>query len=257
MQSRSFIILYTFPAPDVEEAWRECLEHGDLPTHFAAPEFFHEPNWSGEPRFAILALDPGSPRIRIVAVMTGRLRGKSIISGQLGTPQICVDKSFDRDSACRGLVEGLAFVAKSADTVTVYSWFPIEPLRNAKFQIKETSGSAYLDISGGDVATFNKLKGRSQIRHAISAGVAVRVATDKDLCDYHAILKAWSDAKRLPCLSLEQTRSMFQLTTNRRLFVAVHEGTVIAGTPIRFYRNHTAEYAWNASLPEAQKLRSV
>jgi lipid II:glycine glycyltransferase (peptidoglycan interpeptide bridge formation enzyme) len=99
------------------------------------------------------------------------------------------------------------------------------------------------------------LKGRSQIRHAMSAGVEARPATPEDIPAYYEILKGWSERKELPCPSLEFLQESFRLSNSRRLFVALYEGKIIAGTPVRFYPAATAEYAWNASLPEFQHLR--
>ena len=46
-----------------------------------------------------------------------------------------------------------------------------------------------------------------------------------------------------------------RLRSNRRLFLATHQGKIIAGTIIRFLENGVAEYAANNSPEEYQSLR--
>ncbi len=253
--AKNFRILYEYPDEGIEKAWRQCLNNGDMPTHFASPEYFREPRTESEQRFAVLAVDPQSSELRVLGALTGVRVDKRVTSGQIGTPQICVDKSVDPQEAGTALADGLRAVAKSADLINVFSWFSVDALTESGFRLSETSGTAALDLRGGAKKTFSKLKGRSQVRHAISAGVEVRQATPDDLPDYYSILKDWSTRKGIPCPSLELLRKFFELTNNRRLFLAVYQGTIIAGTPVRFYPGATAEYAWNASRPEVQHLR--
>lgn len=254
-QGKNFAILYDFPNQPLEITWRNCLANGDMPTHFAAPEYFREPRLPEVTRFAVLALDPQSPALRAIGSLTGVVNRGSVTSGQIGTPQICIDKSVDPQLAATLLADGLMAVCASAKLLTVFSWFSIDAFRKMRFRETLTTGTAALDLSAGPEKTFSRLKGRSQIRHAISAGVQVRQATPEDLPEYYAILKDWSAQKGLPCPSFEVQQESFRLTNNRRLFLAVHEGKIIAGTPVRFYPGATAEYAWNASLPEFQHLR--
>jgi hypothetical protein len=255
LNEKNFAILDAYPERVVEEAWRKCLANGDMPTHFAAPEFFREPQSSGVRPFAILALDPQSPELRVIGSLTGVVDGQSVTSGKIGTPQICVDKSAGPEVAAQAFAEGLNIVGKSADLITVYSWFPIPAFRQNGFAETETTGTAALDISMGPEKVFSKVKGRSEIRQAISFGLQVRQATLEDLPEYYAILKDWSERKGMPCPSLEYLEQAFRLTDNRRLFLAIHEGKIIAASSVRFYVGGTAEYAWNVSVPEFQRLR--
>jgi len=255
LKTKNFTILHQFPDQPTERAWRECLANGDMPTHFAAPEYFLEPGLADQRRFAVLALDPASAAPAVIGALTGFVKGRSVVSGQIGTPQICVRKTADPGAVLSALAEGLNEVAKPAGLITVYSWFPVDVLKRSRYRESETTGTAALDLSSGPEKTFKKLKGRSQIRHAISAGLEVRQAKEEDIPDYYAILKGWSERKELPCPSLDLVKESFKLSGNRRLFVAVHEGRIVAGSPVRFYPGATAEYAWNVSLPESQHLR--
>jgi hypothetical protein len=193
--------------------------------------------------------------VRVIGSLTGFVQGDLVSSGQIGTPNICIDKSADREIAAGALADGLKVVAKSAGLITVYSWFPLVSLRESGYRESETTGTAALSLSAGAEKTFSKLKGRSQIRHAIASGIEVRQATSEDLPQYYAILQGWSEKKGLPCPTWEFQQESFRLTQNRRLFLAIHQGKIIAGTPVRFYAGATAEYAWNVSLPEFQHLR--
>jgi Acetyltransferase (GNAT) domain len=251
----SFQILYEYPDETSERLWRECLLNGDMPTHFTAPEFFFEPRAAGERPFAILLLDPASVSRRVIGVITGIQKDQFVTSGRIGTPQICLDKSADPQSVGTVLAQSLRAVGKSAELITAYLWFPLHSIRIQGFGEGETSGTAMLDLSGGPEVTFSRLKGRSQIRHAVKSGVTVRQAAPEEVLAYYAVLKTWSEATRLPCPSLEFERTLFRLTHNRRLFVAVYEGKIIAGTPVRFHPGTIAEYAWNCSLPEYRHLR--
>jgi hypothetical protein len=255
LMGKNFTILESYPDRDVEEAWRKCLANGDMPTHFAGPEYFREPQLPESKRFAILALDPKGADLRVIGALTGLIKGKMVTSGNIGTPQICVDKSSSPEQVAKAFAEGLSVVGKSAELITLFSWFPIPALCGEHFVEKRTTGTAALDISAGPEKVFAKLKGRSEIRQAMALGVEVRQSTPEDIPEYYAILKGWMERKGMPCPTLESQQELFRLTENRRLFLALHGGKIIAGSSLRFHLGGTAEYAWNVSLPEFQKLR--
>jgi len=255
LTGKSFTILNAYPDRVVEEAWRRCLENGDMPTHFAAPEYFLEPQDSGAKRFAILALDRSAGALRVIGVLTGLIRNRTVICGNPGTPQICIDKGSSTELVAQAFTDGLSVVGKSAELITVFSWFPIAEFGKAQFRESRTAGTGALDLSSDAQEIFSRVKGRSQIRRAISSGVEVRQATLEELPEYYRILKGWSDRKGLPCPAFDVQQETFRLTNNRRLFVALDGGKIVAGSSMRFYRGSIAEYAWNASLPEFQHLR--
>jgi hypothetical protein len=255
LNGKNFEILDAYPDRAVEEAWRKCLADGDKATHFAAPEYFREPQLTDANRFAVLALDPEAAELRVIGSLTGEVRSRSVTSGNIGTPQICVDKSASPELAAKAFAEGLSILGESADLITVFSWFPTPAVRDGQYVDSHTPGTAALDLSPGPEKVFSKLKGRSEIRQAIAFGVQVRPATIEDLPEYYAILKGWSERKGLPCPSFEAQQESLRLADNRRLFLALHEGKIIAGSSVRFYPGGTAEYSWNVSLPEFQRLR--
>ena len=254
LSGKNFAILDAYPDRVVEEAWRRCLANGDMPTHFAAPEYFREPKLPGVERFAILALDPQAADLRVIGSLTGVINSKTVTSGNLGTPQICLDKSGSPELAAKAFAEGLSVLGESAELITVFSWFPTHAFGDGQFVETETSGTAVLDLVAGPEKVFSA-KGRNKIRQAIASGLEVRQATPEDVPEYHAIQKGWSDRKGLPCPSLEYQQACFRLTDNRRLFLAFYEGKIVAGSSVRFYPGAIAEYSWNVSLPEFQRLR--
>lgn len=73
--AENFIILHGYPDPALEEAWVRCSQNGDMPTHFAAPEYFREPSTGSEQRFAVLAIDSDSPDLRVVGAPVRFYRG--------------------------------------------------------------------------------------------------------------------------------------------------------------------------------------
>jgi len=228
---------------------------GDLPTHLTSPEFFLEPRTRNEQPFAVLSLDPHSRSRRITGVLTGVASNGTVVSGRVGTPQICVCNDDDREAVMRRIAAALRPVARHADTVTIYSWFPVGAFEQEGYRIEQQNGSAVLDLGGGAGAVFGRIKARRQIRHAIAAGVEVREALPADLPEYYSILKAWSLRKGLPCPEYSYLTDLLRLSASRRLLVAFHEGRMIAGSTIRFYPGQTVEYAWNASLDSDQSLR--
>ncbi len=255
LTGKNFAVLHAYPDREVEDAWRNCLTNGDVPTHFAAPEYFLEPQAADSRSFAVLALDPNATRLRVVGSLTGFIKNRTVTSGNIGTPQICIHKSSSPALVAKAFTDGLTAVSKGAELITLFSWFPMSGFAKAQFSETQTAGSGALDLSAGSQEIFSRVKGRSQVRHAISSGVEVREATPEELPEYYAILKDWSDRKGLPCPSLEVQRESFRLTRSRRLFIALYKGKIVAGTAVRFYPGSTAEYAWNASLPEFQHLR--
>ncbi len=104
------------------------------------------------------------------------------------------------------------------------------------FRESETTGTAVVSLSVGVEKAFSKLKGLSQIRHAIASCVQVRQATSE------ALPRVLRDPERMdrpkkvcPAPRGSDLQESFRLTKNRRLFLALYEGKIIAGTPVRFY----------------------
>ena len=96
---------------------------------------------------------------------------------------------------------------------------------------------------------------RTNIKKAVKFEVSVDIAeTDDDISAYFAICANWSRRKALPMMHERRFREDFRIDQYWRLFLARHEGQIIAGIVIRFFRG-VMEYAANSSLQSALRLR--
>ncbi|HEX6879530.1 MAG TPA: GNAT family N-acetyltransferase, partial [Terriglobales bacterium] len=100
-------------------------------------------------------------------------------------------------------------------------------------------------------------KGRkSDITFAMRKGVVIREATTQEEFDeYYRIYVQWSQRKGLEIQSLETMRTALALRSNRRLFLALHEEKVVAGSIMRYVPGGIAEYSANSSIDEALALK--
>ncbi len=158
-----------------------CPDLAHMPTHYATPEYFLEPGLADQRRFAVLALDPASAVPVVIGALTGFVKGRSVVSGQIGTPQICVRKTADPGAVLSALAEGLNEVAKPARTdhggLLVSG---LTSVKRSRYRESETTGTATLDLSSGPEENLQEAQGtRSEIRHAISAGLEVRQAAGR------------------------------------------------------------------------------
>jgi lipid II:glycine glycyltransferase (peptidoglycan interpeptide bridge formation enzyme) len=115
-----------------------------------------------------------------------------------------------------------------------------------------------LDLQQGPEALYKQFsKGRrSDIQFALRSGVEIREATSlEDFEQYYQLYLGWCTRKNLPLQTRDVMIRALQLRSNRRLFLATHEGKVIAGSIFRFLANGIAEYAANNSPEEYQLLR--
>jgi len=257
-QARRFLILHEFPAPDVEQAWRECLTRIEVPSHYESPEYFLDPLRQGTRPFAVLALEDD----RVRGVLTGFHLGKEVRVGLSSRPQIGVDGT-DTAAALETLAQGLLVEAKDADLVSVYTWSSLElmPFQAHGFRRRELQGSVVLDLSLGADALFKQFSKdrRRNIRYAEKHGVVVReAATDQDIVDAHRVYSAWRGTDRKEVhgdWSFESFEKTMRIRSNRRLFLASFEGQVIAINIFRFFPGGLFESAANSSLDPFMHLK--
>ena len=245
--SRTFKVLWDFPDAATEQAWRDFLPRAHLPLHYCGPDYFKE-RFEGLGRpFAVLAFD-GECTIR--GAVTGLQKHREIQSGLNVRPQ-CVWEPGD--AASETMLEGLLSIAHNAVLIRFSTWdrYPAAVARG--FSEKAEPGITLLDLSPGLDAIFAKFSDRASIRYAAKLGVEVREATEEDIPAFHAMLVDWSRTKGLPFLPLATVLAYFH--TNRRLFVAFHQGAMIAGSMIRFLPDGVVEYTANCSWPQYRHLR--
>ena len=251
-----FKILTDYPEPALERAWRDCLAKANLAGHYAAPEYFREPQARSGRRFAILALDGGSGGSpAVAAALTGQEEGRRLICGLPVRPQIAIAETGDPEKALQSLRDGLTTLGERAELITVHTWEKCAVLAGCGFRERRQPGVVLLDLSKGADALFKDFDDRAAIRSAIRAGVEVREAAGEDVAEFFGILAAWCRQKNTPCPPAAFFDQLFQLRSNRRLFLAFHQGKMIAGSVFRFLPGSLVEYSANSSRPEYQRLR--
>ena len=201
---------------------------------------------------------PQPRRGRLTGVLTGINDNGHVQSGLSVRPQIALPQCADRAQAWRNLLAGLVAEAKSARLVDLFSWPEATSHCEARFHQRPHEGVVMLDLAHGPDALFRKFSEnkRTNIKKAIKYGISVAPAkTADEISAYYAICADWSQRKALPMPAEEEFHQIFALTGNRVLFLARHEGNIVAGVVIRFFPQGVMEYAANSSLESALRLR--
>ena len=251
------LVLESAPTPSLDGAWREFLRRADFPAHYVAPEYFLEPTLRDRRPFAILALADESP----VGVLTGVRDRGHLVCGLQSRPQLALDPHVDGESIVCVLAAALAKMDRAAKTVSVVSYQPLPALRQRGYRevaYHDGAGIVVLDLRRGADALFRDFSEnrRSNIRKAIKAGVTVdQATTDADFDEYYPIYTDWCAMKAQPVMHYELFRETMRLRGNRRLFLARHDGRVLAGAVVRFQPGGLLEYAANASRISDRGLR--
>ncbi len=193
----------------------------------------------------------------VAAICTGIHYGRSIKCGLRGRPQVAISRSAHRETAVTGLVAGLREESRSCDLIDVFAWSELPGVARWGFRERKEEGAVVLDLSLGSDALFKKFSAtrRTDIRKAIKGGVIVDIAASKaDVAAFYEIYRGWVVRKGLPIQTWEQIDKAISLTANRRLFLARHQGKVVAGIIVRFAPGGVMEYAANSSLKESLDL---
>ena len=248
-------------APDAiwMEKWNGFLDQALLPTHYTSPDFFADPFIRGGERFAVLALENGE----ITGVLTGVDGGKTIVSGLPNRPQTAFRKNADQMKTVESLVEGVYEKGGSdLEMAELYCWQPVEGFENSGFSFREfggEQGTVILDLTRGEDALFKDFSQtrRNEIRKAIRQNQVQisEVETLDELAELYEIHRGWCARKGNEPDTFEQMKQAFSRKDYRKIFIAKHEGKIIAGSTYRFCRGGLVEYAGNNSLTEYQKLR--
>jgi hypothetical protein len=257
LRSDGFTILHAYPSPALESKWTECLRHTTAPAHYASPAFFLEPYFRGKKPFAVLAIAGGE----VVGVLTGLHEKGTVVSGLETRVHIAVDERRDPSDALVLLAQGVKQESKGAKVVQIYSWrqLPLTPFVQAGYRKRAFMGNPILDLSlGADALIANCGKSqRRNIRFSTKNGVEIIEGTTREEFDaFYSIYERWCSVKQLAQYSKELEWEAFQTTQkNRCLFLARHEGRIIAGSFVRFYPGGLVECSRNSSLPEFLYLK--
>jgi hypothetical protein len=250
----SFVILDRQPDGVLDTKWRACLAASEFPTHYTAPEYFLEPSLRCKRPFAVLSFAGED----VTGVLTGVHEGDRVQSGISVRPQIAFSRTAERAGTMGNLVTGLLSEASVGKLVDLFVWSDMAALVGQRFRQRLCEGVVLLDLSSGPEVLFRKFSDnkRTNIKKAIRYGVSVAAATGREeLSAYYSVCIDWCHRKGLPIITEEEFQQTFELTDNRILFLARHQGQIIAGVVIRFFPNGVMEYAANASLECALRLR--
>lgn len=247
--------------PDEEwsQKWKEFLKRASFPTHYTTPNFFVDPFVRGGERFAVLSIQ----NEKITGVLTGIFDGKKIVSGLFVRPQFAIDKSFNVLKTAENLLEGLKEKGGAElEVAEFFSWEPIHEFEEIGLSEREyggEQGTIILDLSKGADALFKDFSQtrRNELRKAIKQNkVQISEVENLDeLRELYAIHCDWNERKGNVPDKFEDFQLAWQQKNYRKIFIAKHDGKVIAGSYYRFCPGGVIEYAANNSLSEFQKLR--
>ena len=253
-----YLILTDSPDEPILEMWRDFLQNASMATHYVTPDFFVDPFAGRGERFAVLALAEG----RVNAVLTGLRDGNKIVSGLAVRPQTVFRDGCDHVAAAASLADGLAsFAGDAADLIKFYSWAQIDGLDTLGYEHETRSGSdqvVMLDLSLGADALFKGFseRRRTDLRKVMKRGdLDVKILeTEAELAELYEIHKVWNAGKGNVPDPFESFQKALK-SVHRAIFIAIHDGKIVAGTYLRFCKGGVVEYAANNSLGEFQKLR--
>lgn len=251
-------LITKYPEGALRREWEEFLGNASYPTHYTTPNFFTDPYIRGE-RFAALAVEED----RVAAVLTGVHDGGRIISGLPVRPQTVFRKGCDTAAALQALLEAvLEKGGRHLELIDLHTWEPVGNAAGLGFSARSCTGEdsiIMLDLSKGEDRIFKEFSQtrRNELRKAIKNGlVEVReLRTDEEAAELYHIHVDWNTRKGNRPDPVEDFMEGVSQTGNRKVFIAVHEGKIVAGSYFRFCAGGVVEYAANNSLSEYQNLR--
>lgn len=249
-------ILREYPESAIREKWEAFLPTATYATHYTGPNFFTDPYIRGS-RIAILSFDGDE----IVGVMTGVENSGRFISGLGVRPQTIFRKGSDRQAILRSMLDAL-ITEQSPELIDIYTWENVESAKSldlASAQCTDENLIIMLDLSKGEEQIFREFSQtrRNEIRKALKkADVEIKeLETGAEIAELYEIHKDWNSRKGNQPDSFEDFERAMKQRDNRKVFLALHEGKIIAGSYYRFTPGGVVEYAANNSLTEYQNLR--
>jgi len=259
-KATNFKILHEFPVPEIERAWRDCLERVDFPSHYDTPEYFYEPYWPEKQRFAVLAMEGNA----VTGILTGMHDQGRVMCGLPSRPQICIDPTADSDAAVGALALGVLSESESAELIAVFTWpsLQLPAFKKHGFKTRQLPGNVVLDLAQGPEELFKQFSKdrRRNIRFAEKNGIMIEQATTSaQIKEAYEVYSAWRKTSRKEVqgegFSFEVFEKAARLTGNRLLLLARLSGKLIAINIFRFCPGGLFESAANSSLDEFIHLK--
>lgn len=256
--SMDFKVLTEYPDNAVREQWEEFLRHASYPTHYTTPNFFNDPYIRGD-KFAVLAMEGEN----IAAVLTGVENDRRIVSGLAVRPQVIFRTGLDRLAAIKVLTDGISEKGgKTLELIDLHSWESIEGVEALGFRSRHCTGEdsiIMLDLSKGTDEIFKGFSQtrRNEIRKELKKELVTikELETDEEIAELYEIHKDWNSRKGNEPDRFEIFKSAMKQRENRKVFIALYEGGIVAGSYYRFCPGGVVEYAANNSLTEFQHLK--
>lgn len=249
-------ILREYPQEALREKWEAFLPDAAYATHYTGPNFFTDPYIRGN-RLTALAFEDSE----IVGVMTGVENVGRFTSGLGVRPQTIFRKGSDRHVILQSMLDALTSEL-SPELIDIYSWENVESAKSldlASSHCTDENLIIMLDLSKGEDQIFKEFSQtrRNEIRKAIKkADVEIKVLeTDAEIAELYEIHKDWNSRKGNQPDSFEDFEMAMKQRDNRKVFIALHDNKIIAGSYYRFTPGGVVEYAANNSLTEYQNLR--
>jgi len=249
----------TYPNTELEKKWFDFMPNSSFPSHYTSPGFFTEPFWADKNPFAVLVFDENE----VVGVLTGTHEGKKILCGLEVRPQVSIAKDADQTKIAEAFIKALLTMTKTGgDLINIHCASHIEGFENKGFTVKKATDTfevMTLDLSAGKDAVFKGFSQsrRSDLRKTMRENQVQisQVETLEELAELYEIYLAWCEKKGNAANDRETFKQTYLQKDYRRIFIAKHDGKIIAGSYFRYYKKAFIEYAANNSLPEYQRLR--
>jgi len=253
-------IITNYPNGDLEKKWFDFMPASTYPSHYTSPGFFSESSWENRNPFAVLVFDED----KISGVLTGLHTEKKIVSGLAVRPQVSIAKGGNQKAVAAAFGEALSSMAESSgdELVSVYCSEQIEGFEELGFGVKKSGGSfqvMMLDLTAGADKIFKGFSQtrRSELRKAMREN-KVRISQIENLEELEELYQihlAWCSRKQITPDDFETMKKAYFQKDYGRMFIAKHDGKIIAGSSFRYYPKALIEYAGNNSIPEYQWLR--
>lgn len=251
-------ILTGLPDATTLGSWENFLQNSTYATHYVTPDFFSDPFAGSGERFVLLVIRDE----QIDAVLSGLRQRKSLSCGLPVRPQTAFRNGINTAAAATALAAGLTEFGASFEITTLYSWVPVDEFNRFGYEHEICSGAdqvVMLELTKGADALFKDFseRRRTDLRKTMrQAKVKVKkLENNAELREFYELHKTWSLQKGIEPDNWDAFKKILS-SKHRAVFIALHNGRIIAGTYLRFCGGGVVEYAANNSLEEFQKLRA-